>query len=149
MGRVQSYILGGLGLIPFVLIVLSCFLSPPDKEIYSLLIYIYIAYAAIISSFLRRYSMGINYFACRKSLQYFLSTSCISFTSINCVGSLLTIQNLKISLIIITVSYVVSILHDCYLHYREKITSSWFILMRLTLSILVILLTSTLYILCN
>ena len=41
MGRVQSYILGGLGLIPFVLIVVSCFLSPPDKEIYSLLIYIY------------------------------------------------------------------------------------------------------------
>ena len=59
MGRVQSYILGGLGLIPFVLIVLSCFLSPPDKEIYSLLIYIYIAYAAIISSFLGGIQWGL------------------------------------------------------------------------------------------
>ena len=146
MGRVQSYILGGLGLIPFVAIVLSCFLSPPDEEIYSLLIYIYIAYAATISSFLGGIQWGLIISHAEKVYSTFFPLVVSVSPPLIAWVSLLTIQNLKISLIIITVSYVVSILHDCYLHYREKITSSWFILMRLTLSILVILLTSTLYV---
>ena len=146
MGRVQSYILGGLGLIPFVLIVLFCFLSPPDKEIYSLLIYIYVAYAAIISSFLGGIQWGLIISHAEKVYSTFFPLAASVLPPLIAWASLLTIQNLQISLIIVTVSYVVSILHDCYLHYREKITSSWFILMRLILSISVILLTSSLYI---
>ena len=146
MGRVQSYILGGLGLIPFVLIVVSCFLSPPDKEIYSLLIYIYVAYAAIISSFLGGIQWGLIISHAEKVYSTFFPLVVSVLPSLIAWASLLTIQNLQISLIIVTASYIVSTLHDCYLHYREKITSSWFILMRLILSISVILLTSTLYI---
>ena len=146
MGRVQSYTLGGLGLIPFVVIVISCFLSPPDVEIYSLLIYIYIAYAAIISSFLGGIQWGLIISHAEKVYSTFLPLAVSVLPPLIAWASLLTIQNLYISLIIVTVSYVVSILHDCYLHYLEKITSSWFILMKIILSILVILLTSSLYI---
>ena len=146
MGRVQSYILGGLGLIPFVVIVISCFLSPPDVEIYSLLIYIYIAYAAIISSFLGGIQRGLIISHAEKVYSTFLPLVVSVLPPLIAWASLLTIQNLHISLLIISVSYVVSILHDCYLHYLEKITSSWFILMKLILSISVILLTSILYI---
>ena len=146
MGRVQSYTLGGLGLIPFVVIVISCFLSPPDVEIYSLLIYIYIAYAAIISSFLGGIQWGLIISHAEKVYSTFLPLAVSVLPPLIAWASLLTIQNLYISLIIVTVSYVVSILHDCYLHYLEKITSSWFILMKLILSISVILLTSSLYI---
>ena len=146
MGRVQSYILGGLGLIPFVLIVLFCFLSPPDGEIYSLLIYIYIAYAAIISSFLGGIQWGLIISHAEKVYSTFLPLVVSVLPPLIAWASLLTIQNLHISLLIVSVSYVVSILHDCYLHYLEKITSSWFILMKLILSISVILLTSILYI---
>ena len=146
MGRVQSYILGGLGLIPFVVIVISCFLSPPDVEIYSLLIYIYIAYAAIISSFLGGIQWGLIISHAEKVYSTFLPLVVSVLPPLIAWASLLTIQNLHISLLIVSVSYVVSILHDCYLHYLEKITSSWFILMKLILSISVILLTSILYI---
>ena len=146
MGRVQSYILGGLGLIPFVVIVISCFLSPPDVEIYSLLIYIYIAYAAIISSFLGGIQWGLIISHAEKVYSTFLPLVVSVLPPLIAWASLLTIQNLYISLLIVSVSYVVSILHDCYLHYLEKITSSWFILMKLILSISVILLTSILYI---
>ena len=146
MGRVQSYILGGLGLIPFVVIIISCFLSPPDVEIYSLLIYIYIAYAAIISSFLGGIQWGLIISHAEKVYSTFLPLVVSVLPPLIAWASLLTIQNLHISLLIVSVSYVVSILHDCYLHYLEKITSSWFILMKLILSISVILLTSILYI---
>ena len=146
MGRVQSYILGGLGLIPFVVIVISCFLSPPDVEIYSLLIYIYIAYAAIISSFLGGIQWGLIISHAEKVYSTFLPLVVSVLPPLIAWASLLTIQNLHISLLIVSVSYVVSILHDCYLHYLEKITSSWFILMKLILSISVILLTIILYI---
>ena len=146
MGRVQSYILGGLGLIPFVVIVISCFLSPPDVEIYSLLIYIYIAYAAIISSFLGGIQWGLIISHAEKVYSTFLPLVVSVLPPLIAWASLLTIQNLYISLLIVSVSYVVSILHDCYLHYLEKITSSWFILMKIILSISVILLTSSLYI---
>ena len=43
MGQQQSYILGSLGLIPFIAIILLCVISPPDSKVYSLLIFIYIA----------------------------------------------------------------------------------------------------------
>ena len=105
MGRVQSYILGGLGLIPFVVIVLSCFLSPPDEEIYSLLIYIYIAYAAIISSFLGGIQWGLIISHAEKVYSTFFPLVVSVSPPIIAWVSLLTIQNLKISLIIITVSY--------------------------------------------
>ena len=59
MGQQQSYILGSLGLIPFIAIILLCFISPPDDNVYSLLIFIYIAYAAVISSFLAGIQWGL------------------------------------------------------------------------------------------
>ena len=52
MGYRQSFILGLLGLIPFVLLIAATFITPPDDAIYELLIFIYISYAAVISSFL-------------------------------------------------------------------------------------------------
>ena len=104
MGRLQSYILGGLGLIPFVVIVLFCFLSPPDEEIYSLLIYIYIAYAAIISSFLGGIQWGLIISHAEKVYSTFFPLVVSVLPPLIAWISLLTIQNLKISLIIITAS---------------------------------------------
>ena len=34
MGQKQSFILGGLGLIPFILILIACAISPPNEELY-------------------------------------------------------------------------------------------------------------------
>ena len=59
MGQKQSYILGLLGLAPFIIIFLMYFISPPNDEIYDLMIFIYIAYAAIISSFLGGIQWGL------------------------------------------------------------------------------------------
>jgi hypothetical protein len=51
MGQRQSLILGLLGLIPFILITAGCFITPPDETVYDLLIFIFVAYAAIVASF--------------------------------------------------------------------------------------------------
>ena len=59
MGQRQSLILGALGLIPFILLVAACFISPPDKALYDLLIFIFISYAAVISSFLGGIQWGL------------------------------------------------------------------------------------------
>ena len=84
MGYRLSFILGLLGLIPFVLLIAAIFITPPDDAIYELLIFIYISYAAVISSFLggiqwglitasveRVYSVFLPLFFCLHGTHYF------------------------------------------------------------------------------
>ena len=59
MGYRSSLIVGILGLIPFVIIFLCCLITPADQEVYDLLIYLFISYAAIISSFLGGIQWGL------------------------------------------------------------------------------------------
>ena len=59
MGYRSSLIVGILGLIPFVIIFLCCLITPADQEVYNLLVYLFISYAAIISSFLGGIQWGL------------------------------------------------------------------------------------------
>ena len=55
----SSLFLGILGLIPFFVIAISCFIVPPEQDVYNLLIFIFLSYAAIISSFLGGIQWGL------------------------------------------------------------------------------------------
>ena len=47
MGYRSSLTVGILGLIPFVAIFVCCLITPADQEVYDLLIYLFVSYAAI------------------------------------------------------------------------------------------------------
>ncbi len=88
MGQKQSFILGGLGLIPLIISVM-----PP-----------LIAWSALLS-----------------------------------------IENLSLSLGLILVSFLISAVHDYYLYQQQKISQLWFITMRISLSSIVIVITSLMF----
>ena len=144
MGQRQSVILGVLGLIPIILLVIACFIVPPDQALYDLLIFIFISYAAVISSFLGGIQWGLITSSADRIYYTFLP---LLITTIPCLiawAALLTIENLAISLILIIVSFIISSLHDYYL-YQQKLTPYWFLRFRIPLSIVVIILTSVLF----
>jgi len=144
MGQRQSLILGVLGLIPFILLVTACFIAPPDKALYDLLIFIFISYAAVISSFLGGIQWGLITSSADRIYSIFLP---LLITTIPCLiawAALLTIENLTTSLILIIVSFIISSLHDYYL-YQQKLTPHWFLNLRLPLSLTVVILTSVLF----
>ena len=144
MGQRQSLILGLLGLIPFIILIFAIFISPPDEEIYELLIFIYISYAAVISAFLGGIQWGLITASSEKIYSIFLP---LFITTIPClIGwcALLTLKNLTTSLILIIISFVVSSLHDYYL-YQQKITPHWYLSLRIPLSVAVVILSSVLF----
>ena len=144
MGQRQSVILGVLGLIPFILLVTACFISPPDQALYDLLIFIFISYAAVISSFLGGIQWGLITSSADRIYSTFLP---LLITTIPCLiawTALLTIENLTTSLILIISSFVVSSLHDYYLQ-QQKLAPHWFLTLRLPLSLTVVILTSVLF----
>ncbi len=145
MGRRQSIIIGLLGLIPFIFLAAACFIIPPDKEVYELLIFIYISYAAVISSFLGGIQWGLITASAERVYFVFLPLLISTVPCLISWSALLTIKDLRISLILIIASFAVSILHDYYLD-RHKLTPHWFLLsIRIPLSLTVIILTSILF----
>jgi len=145
MGRRQSIIIGFLGLIPFIFLAAACFIIPPDKEVYELLIFIYISYAAVISSFLGGIQWGLITASAERVYFVFLPLLISTVPCLISWSALLTIKDLRISLILIIASFAVSILHDYYLD-RHKLTPHWFLLsIRIPLSLTVIILTSILF----
>jgi len=145
MGRLQSIIIGLLGLIPFIFLAAACFIIPPDKEVYELLIFIYISYAAVISSFLGGIQWGLITASAERVYFVFLPLLISTVPCLISWSALLTIKDLRISLILIIASFAVSILHDYYLD-RHKLTPHWFLLsIRIPLSLTVIILTSILF----
>ena len=141
MGQKQSYILGLLGLTPFTLIFFMYFISPPNDKIYDLLIFIYVAYAAIISSFLGGIQWGLITAFVDKIYYVFTPLLITVIPALISWAALLSLENLKLSLVLLLISYVISLLHDYYLYQQLKITPRWFITMKVILSLTVSMLT--------
>lgn len=144
MGSRQSFILGLIGLIPFILLIAATFIAPPDDEIYELLIFIYISYAAVISSFLGGIQWGLITASAERIYSVFLPLFISTIPCLTAWSALLTLEDLTISLILIIISFIISSLFDYYLH-QQKLTPHWFISLRISLSVMVIILTSTLF----
>jgi len=144
MGSRQSFILGLIGLIPFILLIAATFITLPDDEIYELLIFIYISYAAVISSFLGGIQWGLITASAERIYSVFLPLFISTIPCLTAWSALLTLEDLTISLILIIISFIISSLFDYYLH-QQKLTPHWFISLRISLSVMVIILTSTLF----
>ena len=145
MGQKQSFILGGLGLIPFFLILIACAISPPTEELYGLLLFIYIAYAAIISSFLGGIQWGLITAFADKIYYVFIPLIISVMPPLIAWSALLSIENLSLSLGLILVSFLISAVHDYYLYQQQKISQLWFITMRISLSSIVIVITGLMF----
>ena len=144
MGQPQSLILGLLGLIPFILLIAASFIVPADDEIYELLIFIYISYGAVISSFLGGIQWGLITASAERIYSIFFPLFIATVPCLFAWSALLTLENLTTSLILIIVSFIVSSLHDYYL-YQQKLTPYWFLSLRIPLSVVVIILTPILF----
>ena len=145
MGQKQSFILGGLGLIPFILILIACVISPPAEELYGLLLFIYVAYSAIISSFLGGIQWGLITAFADKIYYVFIPLFISVMPPLIAWAALLSIENLNLSLGLILVSFLISAVHDYYLYQQQKISQLWFITMRISLSSIVIVITSLMF----
>ena len=145
MGQKQSFILGGLGLIPFLTVFFACLISPPDKELYDLLLFVYIAYAAIISSFLGGIQWGLVTAFADKIYYVFIPLLISVLPPLLAWAALLIIENLNISLILILISFLISAIHDYFIYIQQKILQLWFITMRILLSSVVIAITSLMF----
>ena len=141
MGYRPSLLLGILGLIPFVLIVFFCFLSPPDQEVYDLLIFIYVSYAVVISSFLGGIQWGLIT-ASSDKIYFIFSPLFISTipTLVSWIALLFFASSMYLSLILIIISFMIASVFDYYL-YQSKIAPFWFLNVRLPLSVCVFVLT--------
>lgn len=140
MGQKQSYILGLLGLVPFIIIFLMYFISPPNDEIYDLMIFIYIAYAAIISSFLGGIQWGLITASADRIYNVLLPLLISTVPALMGWSALIFITNLFYSLIIIVISFLIALAHDYYL-YNTKATPYWFLNIRVPLTSSVIVLS--------
>ena len=145
MGYKPSLLLGILGLIPFVLIVFFCFLSPPDQEVYDLLIFIYVSYAVVISSFLGGIQWGLIT-ASSDKIYFIFSPLFISTipTLVSWIALLFFASSMYLSLILIIISFMIASAFDYYL-YQSKIAPFWFLNVRLPLSVCVFVLTITMF----
>ena len=141
MGYRSSLIVGILGLIPFVIIFLCCLITPADQEVYDLLIYLFISYAAIISSFLGGIQWGLITAFADKIYYVFTPLLITVIPALISWAALLSLENLKLSLLLLLIGYIISLLHDYYLYQQLKITPLWFITMKLILSLTVSILT--------
>ena len=146
MGMKSSLVLGILGLIPFFVIAISCFIVPPEQDVYNLLIFIFLSYAAIISSFLGGIQWGLITAASDKLYHIFFPLLISTLPALVAWASLLLLgTSLKISLILVISSFICSSIHDYFL-YTSKVTPYWFLNIRVPLTIAVILLSGIMYI---
>ena len=144
MGQRQSLILGILGLIPFLLITATFFIIPEDEVIYEFLIFIYISYAAITSSFLGGIQWGLITASAERIYAVFLPLLISTIPCLISWSALLTLKNITTSLILIIVSFIASSFYDYYLH-QQELTPYWFLNLRLPLSLVVVVLTCILF----
>ena len=140
MGQRSFLILGTLGLIPFVVIFAAYFISPPEEKVYEFLIYLFVAYAAIIASFLGgiQWGMIISRVDLLFNIGFPLAMSVIP--TLLAWSALLVFQSLNFSLTLIIASFIFATMNDFYL-YNLKVTPYWFLNMRVPLSAVVIILT--------
>ena len=140
MGQRSFLILGTLGLIPFVVIFAAYFISPPEEKVYEFLIYLFVAYAAIIASFLGgiQWGMIISRVDLLFNIGFPLAMSVIP--ALLAWSALLVFQSLNFSLTLIIASFIFATMNDFYL-YNLKVTPYWFLNMRVPLSAVVIILT--------
>ena len=110
------------------------------------MIFIYIAYAAIISSFLGGIQWGLITAFADKIYYVFTPLLITVIPALISWAALLSLENLKFSLVLLLIGYVISFLHDYYLYQQLKITPLWFITMKAILSLTVSMLTSILII---
>ena len=145
MGYKPSLLLGILGLIPFLTIVFFCFLAPSDQELYNLLIFIYIAYATVISSFLGGIQWGLITSSSDK--MYFIFSPLLISTLpalLSWAAILFFASSMNLSLVLILISFIITSLFDYYL-YQLKLTPYWFLSLRLPLTISVFILTTIMF----
>lgn len=145
MGYRPSLLLGILGLIPFLTIVFFCFLAPSDQELYNLLIFIYIAYATVISSFLGGIQWGLITSSSDK--MYFIFSPLLISTLpalLSWAAILFFASSMNLSLVLILISFIITSLFDYYL-YQLKLTPYWFLNLRLPLTISVFILTTIMF----
>ncbi|MDA9137328.1 DUF3429 domain-containing protein [Pelagibacterales bacterium] len=140
MGQRSFLILGTLGLIPFVVIFAAYFISPPEEKVYEFLTYLFVAYAAIIASFLGgiQWGMIISRADLLFNIGFPLTMSVVP--ALLAWSALLVLHSLTFSLILIIVSFLFATATDFYL-YNKKATPYWFLNTRVPLSVLVVVLT--------
>ena len=140
MGYRSSLIVGILGLIPFMLIFLCCLVVPADQELYNLLIYLFISYAAIISSFLGGIQCGLITASADRIYNVLLPLLISTVPALMGWSALIFITNLFYSLIIIIISFILASANDYYL-YNTKAAPYWFLNIRVPLTSAVIVLS--------
>ena len=140
MGYRSSLTLGILGLIPFVAIFVCCLITPADQEVYDLLIYLFVSYAAIISSFLGGIQWGLITASADRIYSVFLPLLISTIPALMGWSALIFVTNLFYSLIIIVISFILALAHDYYL-YNTKATPYWFLNIRVPLTSAVIIIS--------
>ena len=140
MGYRSSLIVGIFGLIPFVIIFLCCLITPADQEVYNLLIYLFISYSAIISSFLGGIQWGLITASADRIYNVLLPLLISTVPALMGWSALIFITNLFHSLAIIIISFLIATAHDYYL-YNTKATPYWFLNIRVPLTSAVIVLS--------
>lgn len=140
MGYRSSLIVGILGLIPFVVIFIFCLVIPSNQEFYNLLIYLFISYAAVISSFLGGIQWGLITASAERIYNVLLPLLISTVPALMGWSALIFVTHLFYSLIIIIISFILALAHDYYL-YNIKATPYWFLNIRVPLTSTVIVLS--------
>jgi len=148
MGYRSSLTGGILGLIPFVVIFVCCLITPADQEVYDLLIYLFISYAAIISSFLGGIQWGLITASADRIYNVFLPLLISTLPALMGWSALIFVTNLFYSLIIIVISFIITLAHDYYL-YNTKSTPYWFLNIRVPLTSVVIIISIMMFFYIN
>tara|TARA_B100000780_G_scaffold105042_1_gene73551 strand:+ start:8243 stop:8683 length:441 start_codon:yes stop_codon:yes gene_type:complete len=140
MGQRSFLILGTLGLIPFIVIFVAYFISPPEEKVYEFLIYLFVAYAAIIASFLGGIQWGMIISKADQLFKIGFPLTLSVVPALIAWSALLVLHSLVFSLTLIIISFIFATVNDFYL-YNQKATPYWFLNMRVPLSAIVIILT--------
>lgn len=140
MGYRSSLIIGMLGLMPFVVIFLCCLITPPDQEVYNLLIYLFISYGAIISSFLGGMQWGLITASADRIYNVLFPLLISTIPALMGWSALIFVTSLFYSLIIIILAFIIALAHDYYLH-NTKAAPYWFMNIRVPLTSVVIILS--------
>ena len=148
MGYRSSLTVGILGLIPFVAIFVCCLITPADQEVYDLLIYLFVSYAAIISSFLGGIQWGLITASADRIYSVFLPLLISTIPALMGWSALILVTNLFYSLIIIVISFILALAHDYYL-YNTKATPYWFLNIRVPLTSAVIIISILMFFYIN
>lgn len=148
MGYRSSLTVGILGLIPFVTIFVCCLITPADQEVYDLLIYLFVSYAAIISSFLGGIQWGLITASADRIYSVFLPLLISTIPALMGWSALIFVTNLFYSLIIIVISFILALAHDYYL-YNTKATPYWFLNIRVPLTSAVIIISILMFFYIN